>query len=149
MFQINLPAFDIKVSRRNGKTFVFDILRQRYIALTPEEWVRQHFVNFLVHHRGFPQSLLANEIELHLNGMNRRCDTVLYRKDLTPRLIVEYKAPKIPINQKVFDQISRYNQVLHVDYLIISNGMEHYCCKMDYERLSYSFLHDIPFYTDL
>lgn len=149
MFQINLPAFDIKVSRRNGKTFVFDILRQRYITLTPEEWVRQHFVNFLIHHRGFPQQLLANEIELHLNGMSRRCDTVLYRKDLTPRLIVEYKSPKIPITQKVFDQISRYNQVLHVDYLIISNGMEHYCCRMDYERLSYSFLRDIPFYTDL
>lgn len=149
MFQINLPAFDIKVSRRNGKTVVFDILRQRYIAITPEEWVRQHFVNFLIHHRGFPQQLLANEIELHLNGMSRRCDTVLYRKDLTPRLIVEYKAPKIPITQKVFDQISRYNQVLHVDYLIISNGMEHYCCRMDYEQLSYSFLCDIPFYTDL
>lgn len=149
MFQINLPTFDIKVSRKNGKTFVFDILRQKYITLTPEEWVRQHFIHFLIHHRSFPQALLANEIELHLNGMSRRCDTVLYRRDLTPQLIVEYKAPHISITQKVFDQISRYNQVLHVDYLIVSNGMEHYCCKMNYEQLSYTFLHDIPFYANL
>lgn len=149
MFQINLPSYPIKVINKNGKPAVFDPLRKRYVVLTPEEWVRQHFTHFLIHHKGYPSSLLANEITLALNGINLRCDSVLYRRNLTPHLIIEYKAPHIAINQKVFDQICRYNQILHVDYLIVSNGITHYCCRMDYEQQSYLFLPDIPSYEEL
>lgn len=149
MLTLNLPAFPIKVDNRDGRAVVFDVIRRRYVALTPEEWVRQHFVHFLLEHKGYPQALLANEVQVQLNGTKKRCDTVLYRRDLTARMIIEYKAPEIVITQKVFDQITRYNMVLKVDYLIVSNGLQHYCCRIDYEQNSYTFLEDIPMYTDL
>ena len=116
MLSLNLPAFDAKIAARNGKNVIFDVIRRRYVALTPEEWVRQHFVHFLLAHKGYPQALMANEVQVQLNGTKKRCDTVLYRRDLTARMIVEYKAPEIEITQKVFDQITRYNMVLKVDY---------------------------------
>lgn len=146
---LNLPAFDAKIAVKEGKRTIFDVLRRKYVALTPEEWVRQHFVHFLLEHKGYPAALLANEVQVQLNGTRKRCDTVLYRRDLTARMIVEYKAPEIVITQKVFDQIMRYNMVLKVDYLIVSNGLQHYCCRMDYERNSYVFLKDIPEYLEL
>ncbi|WP_131752630.1 type I restriction enzyme HsdR N-terminal domain-containing protein [Prevotella heparinolytica] len=149
MMVLNLPPFDIKIAVKDGKNTVFDVIRRRYVALTPEEWVRQHFVHFLLEHKGYPQALMANEVQVQLNGTKKRCDTVLYRRDLTARMIVEYKAPDIVITQKVFDQITRYNIVLKVDYLIVTNGLQHYCCRMDYERGSYNFLQDIPDYQSL
>lgn len=149
MLSLNLPAFDAKIAVRNGKKVIFDVIRRRYVALTPEEWVRQHFVHFLLTYKGYPQALMANEVQLQLNGTKKRCDTVLYWRDLTARMIVEYKAPEIEITQAVFDQITRYNMVLKVDYLVVSNGMRHYCCRMDYERNSYTFLKDIPDYSSL
>ena len=108
-----------------------------------------HFVHFLIVHKGYPSSLMANEVLLNLNGTKKRCDTVLYKRDLSARMIVEYKAPHIEITQAVFDQITRYNMVLKVDYLVVSNGMQHYCCRMDYDTQSYSFLSDIPDYDAL
>ena len=149
MLALNLPSFAVKMQQRNGKNLIFDPLRKKYVALTPEEWVRQHFTHFLTDHKGYPKGLLANEIQLDLNGTKKRCDTVLFNKDLSARMIVEYKAPHIAITQAVFDQITRYNMVLKVDYLIVSNGINHYCCKIDYQSMSYSFLPDIPSYTDL
>jgi len=149
MLALNLPSFAVKIQQRNGKNLIFDPLRRKYVALTPEEWVRQHFTHFLTDHKGYPKGLLANEIQLDLNGTKKRCDTVLFNKDLSARMIVEYKAPHIAITQAVFDQITRYNMVLKVDYLIVSNGINHYCCKIDYQSMSYSFLPDIPSYTDL
>lgn len=149
MFSLNLPAFEAKIITRDGKRSIFDVIRRRYVALTPEEWVRQHFVHFLMTHKGYPQALMANEVQVQLNGTKKRCDTVLYRRDLTARMIVEYKAPEVEITQKVFDQITRYNMVLKVDYLIVSNGIRHYCCRMDYEQNSYTFLQDIPNYASL
>ena len=149
MFSLNLPSFPYKIQERNGKKMIFDPLRQKYVALTPEEWVRQHFTQFLVNHKGYPKGLLANEIQLKLNGTTKRCDTVLYQTDLKAKMIIEYKAPHIPITQKVFDQISRYNIVLRVPYLIVSNGLQHYCCHIDYEKQQYTFLSDIPSYEEL
>lgn len=149
MLSLNLPVFDAKIAVRNGKKVIFDVIRRRYVVLTPEEWVRQHFVHFLLTYKGYPQALMANEVQLQLNGTKKRCDTVLYWRDLTARMIVEYKAPEIEITQAVFDQITRYNMVLKVDYLVVSNGMRHYCCRMDYERNSYTFLKDIPDYSSL
>ena len=121
----------------------------KFVALTPEEWVRQHFVNYLISDKGYPKELLGNEVPLKLNGTSKRCDTVAYNRFLTPLMIVEYKAPHIEITSSVFDQIVRYNMVLHVRYLAVSNGISHFCCKIDYENLTYSFLEGIPEYDVL
>jgi hypothetical protein len=147
MLSLNLPAFDTKIINRNGKNVIFDIIRKRYIVLTPEEWVRQHFVHYLINYKNYPKNLMANEVNLKLNNTSKRCDTVLYNRDFSARLIIEYKAPHINISQNVFDQITRYNMVLKVDYLIVSNGIQHYCCKMNYTDQSYIFLEDIPDYA--
>lgn len=149
MFSLNLPDFQVKIAVTDDKKMVFDPLRRKYVALTPEEWVRQHFVHFLIQHKGYPSGLLANEVQLTLNGTRKRCDTVLYDRTRTPRMIIEYKAPTVPITRQVFDQITRYNIVLKVDYLIVSNGLEHYCCKVDYERFCCNFLKEIPDYAML
>ena len=110
---------------------------------------RSHFVHYLIEQLGYPQELLANEVEVSLNGTSKRCDTVLYDRDLQARMIVEYKAADVNISQKVFNQIMRYNMVLRVQYLIVSNGLEHYCCKLDYSNNSYEFLSEIPSYSNL
>lgn len=149
MLELNLPPFDRKITQKDDKSFILDVIRRQYVALTPEEWVRQHFVHFLINHKGFPQSLMANEVQLRLNGMSRRCDTVAYDRALRPRVIVEYKAPSVTITQQVFDQICRYNMVLQVDYLIVSNGLTHYCCKVDYTTCSYSFLKEVPSWNEI
>ena len=149
MFRLNLPPYPIKIQEKGEKRQIFDFLRRKWVALTPEEWVRQHFTHFLVEHKNYPQALLANEVELRIGEKRLRCDTLLYNKELRPRMIIEYKAPTIQIQQKTFDQISVYNLLLKVDYLVVSNGLRHYCCKMDYERQSYQFLEDIPNYESL
>lgn len=149
MMQLNLPTYECKLREQNSRQQIFDVLRRRYVALTPEEWVRQHFVHYLIEHKGYPKGLLANEVDLRVGEKHLRCDTVLYDKALHPKIIVEYKAPEIAITQKVFNQITVYNMLLHVDYLIVSNGMQHYCCQMDYEQNRYTFLSDIPCYDNL
>lgn len=149
MSALNLPAFDTKITIKDGKRQIFDTLRRCYVALTPEEWVRQHFVNYLCTAKGYPPALMANEVQIMLNGMKKRCDTVVYDKELRPRVIVEYKAPTVKLTKEVFAQISRYNLTLRVDYLIVSNGVQHYCCRMDYENNSYTFLQEIPDYERL
>lgn len=128
---------------------IYDSLRRKYITLTPEEWVRQHFVNWLIVDKNYPASLMANEAGIKLNSQIRRCDTVVYNQQLDPLMIVEYKESNLPINQNVFDQVVRYNTVLKVQYIVVSNGVNHYCCKMDYEKQSYEFLTEIPNYKDL
>lgn len=149
MLPLNLPSYPINLQRREGKNVIFDSLRKKFVALTPEEWVRQHFVHYLTDVKGYPQGLLANEVQLDLNGTKKRCDTVLFGKDLSARMIVEYKAPHVEITQAVFDQITRYNMVLKVEYLIVSNGLQHYCCRIDYTTMRYTFLPDIPAYHEL
>lgn len=149
MLALNLPSYPFKIVNKSGKRFIFDPLRKKYVALTPEEWVRQHFIQYLLNYKGYPQGLLANEIQIILNGTRKRCDTILYDKNLSALMIVEYKAPHIEITQAVFDQITRYNMVLRVKYLIVSNGIKHYCCRIDYSQQKYEFLPDIPNYQDL
>ncbi|MDD5991370.1 MAG: type I restriction enzyme HsdR N-terminal domain-containing protein [Prevotellaceae bacterium] len=149
MQELNLPKYEIRIGRKDGRLTIFDFLRRRYVALTPEEWVRQHFTHFLVEHKSYPQGLLANEVELSVGDKSLRCDSVLYDRELRPRMIVEYKAPHIKLTQKVFQQIATYNLLLHVDYLVVSNGIEHHCVKMDYENEKYLFLEDIPEYKNL
>lgn len=149
MLKLNLPLFDINVKKVNGRALVFDPIRRKFVTLTPEEWVRQHFVNFLLTEKGYPQTLIANEIQINLNGQKKRCDSVIYNRELVPVMIIEYKAPDVNITQTVFDQIVRYNIVLKVKYLIVSNGLNHYCCRMDYQKQTYEYLSDIPSYANL
>ena len=149
MQPLNLPPYAAKVTCRDGKRMIFDKLRRKYVSLTPEEWVRQHFVHWLVEHKGYPKGLLGNEIELRVGEKKLRCDSILYNQFTEPRMIIEYKAPTVALTQKVFDQISAYNLLLHVDYLLISNGVQHFCCRMDYEHHSYIFLPDIPDYEKI
>ena len=149
MFRLNLPQYEIKIGEKNGKRTIFDFLRRKYVALTPEEWVRQHFTHYLVAQKGYPKGLLGNEVELQVGEKHLRCDTILYNKQGQPQMIIEYKAPTIQLQQKTFDQISVYNLLLHVDYLIVSNGLQHYCCKMDYDHQKYVFTEAIPDYENL
>lgn len=149
MLPLNLPTYDVKVCVLNGKPSIFDKLRRRYVALTPEEWVRQHFVNYLIAEKKYPASLIVNEIGIKLNNTKKRCDTVVYDNLLQPLVIVEYKSPSVELTMNVFDQIVRYNMVLKASYLIVSNGLRHFCCRIDYENGSYIFLEEIPDYTKL
>jgi len=149
MFALNLPAFEYKIRRHDGKSQIFDPLRRKFVALTPEEWVRQHFVNYLIVNKGFPAGRMANECNIMLNGQKKRCDTVLYDTFLKPLVIMEYKAPDVVINQAVFNQIAAYNMVLRVRYLIVSNGKNHYCCRIDYESQKVEYIETIPDYKDL
>lgn len=140
---------DLSIKEHNGRRYVLDILRRKYIALTPEEWVRQSFIRFVVEKKNYPQALLANEISLNLGNKKLRADSVLYDKMLKPRMIIEYKAPKISITQRVFDQIFSYNILLSVPYIIVTNGIEIYVCKLDEKEKRYMFLDDIPSYEEL
>ena len=151
MQALSLPSFDLKIRKRpEGGHEIFDILRNRYVALTPEEWVRQHFVHYLTEHLHYPKALMANEVGITLNGMTRRCDTVLYRRDtLHPHIIMEYKAPHIPITQQVFEQIYAYNLVLRADILIVSNGLQHIACRIDYETQKVHFYEEVPDFLTL
>lgn len=147
---LNLPPFEANIKKMDGMVKILDVLRRRFVALTPEEWVRQHFVHFLIGHKGYSPTLMANEVAVTLNGMSRRCDTVVYRQEgLKPLMIVEYKRPDVEITQKVFDQICRYNMVLEVEYLVVSNGLKHYCCRIDLPGGTYTFLEDIPAFAEL
>lgn len=147
---LNLPQkqFNIKKSG-DGRLRIFDRLRRKFVALTPEEWVRQNFVAFLIDDRGFPAGLMANEVSLTQNGISRRCDTLVSDRNGRPFVIVEYKAPTVAVTQNVFDQIVRYNMVFQARYLIVSNGLAHYCCSIDYATGSYTFLEEIPHYRNL
>lgn len=148
--KLNLPEFDIALKRTaDGHLQVADRLRGKYVALTPEEWVRQHFVNFLIEYRGYPPALMANEVGIRQNGNLRRCDTVVYDVSARPLAIVEYKASTVAITESVFDQVARYNMVLGVRWLMVSNGISHYCCEFSSDRGSYRFVKDIPVYSGL
>ena len=149
MIPLNLPSYAIKIRKEDDHEQILDVLRRKYVALTPEEWVRQHFIHYLIEHKHYPATLLANEVKLQVGDKVLRADSVLYSTTLQPRMIIEYKAPHISITQKTFDQISTYNLLLHADYLVVSNGIRHYICRMDYEQQKYVFLDDIPEYKKL
>ncbi|CEA15794.1 hypothetical protein ING2E5B_1041 [Fermentimonas caenicola] len=149
MYSLNLPTYEAKIRKNSNGLEIFDPLRRKYIALTPEEWVRQHFVNYLINYKNYPASLMANEAGIKLNSLTRRCDTVVYNNQLVPLMIIEYKESKVQITQNVFDQVVRYNTVLKVPYIVVSNGISHYCCRMNYEDQSFEYLTDIPEYQSL
>lgn len=146
---LNLPPADLRISRQGRMVKVYDPLRHRDVALTPEEYVRQSFVAYLIGHLHYPQSVVANEVQIELNDTRRRCDTVVFGAGGLPLMIVEYKAPHVAITQDVFDQIVRYNMTLRSQYLVVSNGIRHYCCRIDYHNNTYHFISRIPDYRDI
>lgn len=146
MQKLNFPTFSFRFKSSENKTLVFDEIRKKFVVLTPEEWVRLHVVQFLLQEKNYPKSLINVEKQLKLNKTTKRYDIVVFNNDGSIFLIVECKAPSIPISQITFDQIARYNLALNASFLMVSNGLEHYYCQMDYENECYVFLKDIPNY---
>lgn len=149
MLALNLPKTELKVISKDGKQQVFDVLRRRFVVLTPEEWVRQQFVHFLIRHKGYPAECIGNEVSITLGATKKRCDTVIYGNHAEPLMVIEYKSPNVEITQKVFEQICRYNIKMKVEWLVVSNGLQHYCTRIDYENGSYQFVEDIPAFTSI
>jgi len=149
MLQLNLPQYSFRIKKQNEKLVIFDSQRKRYVALTPEEWVRQNFIRFLIEEKGYPAAYLAIEKQLNMNGMKKRCDAILYNEHAQPFLIIELKAPNITITQATFDQVAVYNAKLKVDFFIISNGIEHFCCKVNLETARYEFFPEIPDFNQI
>jgi len=149
MLQLNLPQYSFRIKKQNEKLVIFDSQRKRYVALTPEEWVRQNFIRFLIEEKGYPAAYLAIEKQLNMNGMKKRCDAILYNEHAQPFLIIELKAPNVSISQATFDQVAVYNAKLKVDFFIISNGIEHFCCKVNLETARYEFFLEIPDFNQI
>jgi hypothetical protein len=143
---LNLPPYPFKITERDQKLFVFDEIRKKTLLITPEEWVRQHFVQFLVAQKKYPKTLIQLEGGLKLNGQAKRSDILVYNSSAEKLLLVECKAPSVKITQSVFDQIARYNMVHRVPLLAVTNGLEHYYCKIDFEQKKYIFLEELPDY---
>lgn len=149
MKRLTIPESQLKIQREDDVIKVFDPLRKLWVVLTPEEYVRQQFTAWLRSSLGYPASLMANEIGVEVNGQKLRCDTVIFDRKGMPMIIVEYKAPDVKVTQDVFDQIVRYNMRLKARYLIVSNGCQNYCCRIDYERNQYHFIPSIPPFSEL
>jgi type I site-specific restriction-modification system R (restriction) subunit len=145
---LNLPEQVLKTRiNNNGKTEVFDAIRKKYVVLQPEEWVRQQFIGFLIRQKNYPASLISIEKGLKINQLQKRFDAVVFSRNGLPLVLIEFKAPEVKLSEKTFSQVAAYNLKMRVKYLIISNGLTHYCCKMDYINNSYQFLKDIPDYV--
>lgn len=147
MLDLNFPKFSFRFKNSENKVSIFDVIRKKFIVLQPEEWVRQHCIHYLIEVKNYPISLINVEKELKVNDLKKRYDIVVFNTDGSIKLIVECKAPKIKISQDTFDQIARYNLTLNADYLMVTNGINHYYCKMDFESEHYQFLRDIPEYN--
>lgn len=147
MQELNFPKFPFRFKSSENKISIFDDIRKKFVVLQPEEWVRQHCVRFLIHQKGYPKSLINIEKELIINSLKKRYDIVVFNTNGSIHLIVECKAPKITINQEVFDQIARYNLELNASYLMVTNGLNHYYCQVDFKNERYQFLKNLPEYN--
>tara|TARA_R110000787_G_scaffold234375_6_gene341272 strand:+ start:1350 stop:1790 length:441 start_codon:yes stop_codon:yes gene_type:complete len=146
MQELNFPSYSFRLKSSENKTLIFDIIRKKYVALTPEEWVRQHVVMFLLEVKKYPISLIAVEKQLKINSLLKRTDVVVFNNKGTPEILIECKAPSVPISQHTFDQIARYNLTAKSNYLMVTNGLDHYFCQIDTKSETYIFLKDIPNY---
>jgi len=144
--KLNFPTYSFRFKNNENKVSIFDAIRKKFVVLQPEEWVRQHCLQFLIEEKKYPKSLINVEKELTVNDLRKRYDIVVYNPNGQIHLVVECKAPKINIDQTVFDQIARYNLELNATYLMVTNGINHYFCQMDFENERYVFLRDIPEY---
>lgn len=146
MQQLNLPNYKFRIKSTKNKYEIFDIIRKKYVILTPEEWVRQHIIHYLIEEKKYPVSLIGVEKKLTINNLTKRTDILIFNNKGLPHIIVECKAPSVQITQGSFDQIARYNLKLKANLLIVSNGLQHYVSKMDFENEKYIFLENIPDY---
>ena len=144
MLQLNFPAYEFRFKNSENKVHIFDVIRKKFVVLQPEEWVRQHLVHYLIHSKKYPKSLINVEKQLNVNGQKKRYDIVVFNTDASIAVLCECKAPEIKIDQTTFDQIARYNMSLKANYLMVTNGLQHFYCKMDFEEEKYRFLKDIP-----
>lgn len=144
MRDLNFPKFQFRFKNSENKWFIFDEIRKKYVFLTPEEWVRQHVVRFLIEVKGYPKSYINLEKIVKINGMNKRYDVVIFNPKGEIFLLVECKEPNVAITQAVFDQIARYNSNLNAQFLMVTNGLQHYYCQLDYLNKNYQFLTDLP-----
>jgi len=144
MQPLNFPAYDFRFKNSENKVHIFDEIRKKFVVLHPEEWVRQHTLQFLIHQKKYPKSHINVEKQLTINSLKKRYDIVIFDTTGAITLLVECKAPTIKITQDAFDQIARYNMQLNAHYLMVTNGMDHYYCKMDYTAEKYRFLEHIP-----
>lgn len=150
MEKLNLPSYSFRIKKYpDNKQYIFDEIRQKNILLTPEEWVRQHLIRFLIEEKDYPPSLISVESGVKVNQLSRRYDALVYNRQGKPVLLLECKAPSIKINQDTFDQIAAYNRTILAGYLLVSNGMNHYCCKINPDMKKVNFLADIPAFDDL
>ncbi|MBE9485302.1 MAG: type I restriction enzyme HsdR N-terminal domain-containing protein [Bacteroidales bacterium] len=149
MQELNLPSYEFRLKKDDGQVRIFDEVRKKYVALTPEEWVRQHFIMYLINQKQVPAGLIILEKKLIMNKMSRRPDILIHNRQGEAVMIVECKAPEVNITQDTFDQVARYNSVLSVQYLVVTNGLQHFCCQMDYKGNTYRFLEDIPEYNEM
>jgi hypothetical protein len=143
---LQLPPYPFKITDTNGRLMLFDEIRKKQVVITPEEWVRQHFVQYLINQKNYPKALIKLEGGLRLNGMPRRSDIVVFNKDGAKILMVECKAPSVAITQKVFDQVARYNMAHKISLLAVTNGLQHYYCTIDFVNESYRFIEELPAY---
>ena len=147
MQKLNFPTYSFRFKNSENKRLIFDGIRKKFVVLQPEEWVRQHCVEYLIQVKNYPKSWINVEKELKINNLKKRYDIVVFNPDGSIHLVVECKAPTIPISQDTFDQIARYNLKLKATYLMVTNGINHYYCQMDFENERYAFLKDIPDYS--
>ena len=147
MQKLNFPDYEFRFKNSENKTSIFDEIRKKFIILTPEEWVRQNVVRYLIDEKKYPKSLINVEKILKINDLTKRYDVVIFNSDGTINVLIECKSTKIEITQTVFDQIARYNMTLKANYLMVTNGLNHYICKIDFENEKYSFLEHLPNYT--
>ena len=149
MEKLNFPVFSLHIKSRENKHFIFDLVRKKWLVLTPEEWVRQHCIHYLINEKGYPLGLIQVEKKLKVNKLEKRYDIVIFNKEGAINLLVECKRTNVPITQKTFDQIAQYNLTLNSKYLMITNGLDHYYCQMDFKQKRYIFLKDLPLFKSL
>ncbi len=149
MKPLNLPPVSFRTRQHAGKMQVFDVIRKKFVALTPEEWVRQHFIHFLMDQKHYPSGLIAVEMQVAVNGLKQRADVVVYNRKGKPVVVVECKAPSVAVSKSVFDQAARYNMQLQVDYLIVTNGLQHYCAHLNGTGNAYQMLPDFPDFSEI
>ncbi|MDP2162410.1 MAG: type I restriction enzyme HsdR N-terminal domain-containing protein [Flavobacterium sp.] len=144
MQKLNFPTFNFRFKNSENKVSIFDEVRKKFVILTPEEWVRQHVVHYLIVEKKYPKALINVEKQIIQNGITKRYDVVAFKPDGSIYLLIECKAPEIKLNQTTFDQLARYNLILNATYLMVTNGLNHYFCEIDFEQSKYNFLRDLP-----
>lgn len=148
MEKLNLPEYEFRIKEEEGKKYIFDSIRKKFVALSPEEWVRQNFIEYLKSEKKYPESLMAVEKQIVINHNPRRFDLLIYLRNGQPHLIAEFKAPNVKITQETFDQVVRYNMALRVERVLVSNGLQHFACEIDYKNNKVKYLNELPEFVE-